>query len=330
MSLVAAPGSAVAGVRVIDAGVDTAPLRAARFDGGERTDDAAQRTAFARVRAWIEGHAAQLDVVHAHAFDAGAFDELDGVTVPLVHTLHLPPLDGAVVTAATRAHAALAAVSEASASSWRAAGIRIDVVLPNGVDVGRVPFGAVGDGTLLFAGRIAPEKGVADAIRAARAAGRRLVIAGAPYDRAYADEVVMPLLGADVTLRGGLPRDEVLRLMSRASAVLMPVRWDEPFGLVALEGQAAGAPVVCYRRGGLPEVVRDGQTGILVEPGDERALVAAIERAGRIDRAACRRHVAESFPLARMLALHERLYAHVAPKGQVTGQSAGRNVSRRS
>src|SRR5712692_7830376 len=99
--------------------------------------------------------------------------------------------------------------------------------------------------------------------------------------------------------------------MGDAASLAMPVHWDEPFGLVAIEAQAAGAPVVGYRRGGLPEVVRDGVTGFLVEPGDEAALVAAVARAGKIERAACRRHVAESFPLSRMLELHERLYARV-------------------
>lgn len=318
VTLIAAQGSSVEGVRMVP--VETGPLSPARFDGSARVDDAAQQAAYARVRRLVgEAHA---DVVHAHAFDAAAFDALDDIAAPVLHTLHLPPVDDAVLAAVRRTRAALATVSEANAKAWRDRGAAVGLVIPNGVDVAAIPFGPAGDGTLLCAGRLTPEKGVADAIRVARAAGRRLLVAGGDYDAAYVQAEVRPILGSDVELLGAVPRDELYRLMSRASAVLMPVHWDEPFGLVAAEAGAAGAPVIGYRRGGLIDIVREGKTGYLVDPDDERALVASVGRLDEIDRPACRTNVEERFSLAAMILAHERAYEGL--------QLPGRKVSVRS
>lgn len=318
VTLVAARGSFVEGVRTVP--VEAGSVRPARFDGSARVDDAAQRAAYAQVRLLLKE--VDADVVHAHAFDAAAFDALDDLAVPVLHTLHLPPLDDAVVAAARRTRASLATVSGANAKAWRDRGAPVEMVLPNGVDVARIPFGAAGDGTLLCAGRLTPEKGVTDAIRAARAAGRRLLVAGAVYDTDHVEAEIRPILGADVALLGAVPRDELYELMSRASAVLMPVHWDEPFGLVAAEAGAAGAPVIGYRRGGLPDIVREGKTGYLVDPDDERALAAAVGRLDEIDRSACRMHVAERFSMALMIEAHERAYEAL--------QLPGKKVSVRS
>lgn len=318
VTLVAAQGSSVEGVRMLP--IETGPLRPARFDGRARVDDAAQQAAYARVRRLLDE--VDADIIHAHAFDAAAFDALDDVTGPVLHTLHLPPVDDAVLAAVRRTRATLATVSEANAKAWRDRGAAVEAVIPNGVDVAAIPFGPVGDGSLLCAGRLTPEKGVADAIRVARTAGRRLLVAGADYDTAYVEAEVRPILGSDVTLLGAVPRDELYELMSRASAVLMPVHWDEPFGLVAAEAGAAGAPVIGYRRGGLTDIVREGETGYLVDPDDERALAAAVGRLDEIVRPACRTNVAERFSMAAMIEAHERTYDAL--------QLPGRKVSVRS
>lgn len=304
MTLIAAAGSSVQGVHVRQ--IEAGPVRPATFDGTARTDDAAQRAAFSKVRRALEGLDA--DVIHAHAFDAAAFEALADAPVPVLHTLHLPPVDAGVVEAARNTRAALAAVSSASARGWRAHRVDVGFVLPNGIDVDAIPFGAVGDGTLLVAGRLTPEKGVADAIRAARTAGRRLLVAGGSYDTRYVETEIRPILGDDVTLLGAVPRHELYKLMSRASGVLMPVHWEEPFGLVAAEAGAAGSPVVGYRRGGLVDIVREGETGFLVEPDDEPGLAAAIGRLASIDRATCRRTIEARFSIQAMLDAHEHAY----------------------
>jgi glycosyltransferase involved in cell wall biosynthesis len=308
VDLVAASGSRVRGVRVVDLGIDAARLASASFyAAAPRTDDAAQRDAFARVRSWVDARAGAIDAVHAHAYDAAAFDALEGTRVPVVHTLHLPPVDASVVAAARRARATLATISHATASAWSREGVGIAAVVPNGIDVASVPLGRGDGGYLLSAGRIAPEKGVDAAARVARAVGLPLHVVGGVYDDA-ARRAIDP---AGVVFLGPRPREEVFRIMARAAALLMPVRWDEPFGLVAVEAMAAGTPVVAYRRGGLAEVIDDGRTGYLVEPDDEDALVDAARRVDGIDRAACRARVERCFTLERMVTAYCALYARL-------------------
>lgn len=314
VTLAAAPGSHVAGTTLADIPIDVTALRPADLGptAGRRADEPQQRRAFAAVRAWLDAHAAEIDVVHAHAYDAPAFDLLRGAPRPVVHTLHLPPLDRAVVAAALAASdVTFATVSEANARAWREAGARVDRVVPNGVSLEAIPVGPGAGGFLLCAGRIAPEKGVDTALRVAARLGREIVIAGGTYDTAYGARAVAPLLGPAARLLGPLPRAEVLRLMGAAAATLMPVRWDEPFGLVALESLATGTPVVAYARGGLAEIV-DPTCGALVAPDDEAAFAQAVAAVGGIDRAACRAR-ASAFPLEAMVAGYEALLAAAAP-----------------
>ena len=321
VTLAAARGSAVRGVTIVDLGIDADGLRPAGLggQGGPRPDDAGQRRAFAAVRAWLDQHAGEIDVVHAHAYDAPAFDLLGGGRWPIVHTLHLPPLDPEVVAAARRARGAgFVTVSRANAASWEAAGVRVRGVILNGVDLSTIPFTREGGRYLLHAGRISPEKGVDTALTIAARLGRELLLVGGVYDQRYHAEAVRPRvrearawqLGepavstfGGATYIGPRTRSEVHRLMGGAAAVLMPVRWDEPFGLVALEALATGTPVVAYRRGGLAEII-DPSCGALVEPGDETAFLREVDRAVTLDRAACRRR-AERFPLEAMVTAYE-------------------------
>src|SRR4029077_6416854 len=103
-------------------------------------------------------------------------------------------------------------------------------------------------------------------------------VAGAHYDPAYA----VDLTGTEQL--GSLERDELRRVMARSAVTICAVRWDEPFGMVAAEAQMAGCPVAAYRRGAMPEVVEDGVSGFLAEPGDGGALSIAIRRCLALDR----------------------------------------------
>ena len=317
VTLLAASGSRVRGVRGVDLGVDASRFAPADLAGrSPRADEDAQRDAFGRVRRWLDDHRDGIDIVHAHAYDAPAFDALRGLR-PVVHTLHLPPGDPAIVAAASRAAeggATLASVSAANVAAWTAAGATIGEILPNGIDVDAVPFGPARGGPLLFAARISPEKGPEIAIRAAERAGRDLLLAGAIYDPRHFDAQVRPRLGRRARYLGAVPRAELYRLMASAAALLAPVRWDEPFGLTVLEAQAAGAPVVAFARGGIPEIVIDGRTGWLVAADDEEAFVAAVRRIDTIDRSACRENAKRS-TLDRMIRAHERLYVRLGASG---------------
>ncbi|MEA2662947.1 MAG: hypothetical protein QOH08_2519, partial [Chloroflexota bacterium] len=245
VTLAAASGSHVRGVELADLGIDTRQLVPAGLGGpaGARADDVAQRAAFAAVRRWLDAHRERIDVVHAHAYDAPAFELLAGGG-PVLHTLHLPPADPAVVDAARHATGArFVTVSRANATSWAAAGVRVDAVVINGLDLAAVPFGSGAGGYLLHAGRISPEKGVATALATARRMGRDLLLVGGVYDRPYYDRAVRPFVRSVPAWRlgdpvegavfiGPRPRSEVFRIMGAAATLLMPVEWDEPFGLV--------------------------------------------------------------------------------------------------
>ena len=188
-------------------------------------------------------------------------------------------------------------------------------VVPNGIDVDATPFGAEGEDFLVIVGRIAPNKGIADAIRIAKAAGERLVIVGhappqLPWAEAYYREEVKPHVDGDrVRHVAHLPNDEVLKLVSRAKGFLFPLQWEEPFGLAVAEALAVGAPVIAYPKGAMPEVIADGRTGFLVET--EAEAVRAIGRLGEIDRRACRAWVEEQFPISRMVEGYEAVYESV-------------------
>jgi len=189
-------------------------------------------------------------------------------------------------------------------------------VVPNGIDVDATPFGADAEDFLVIVGRIAPNKGIADAIRIAKAAGERLVIIGhappqLPWAEHYYREEVEPHVDGDrVRHVAHLPNDEVLKLVSRAKGFLFPLQWEEPFGLAVAEALAVGAPVIAYPKGAMPEVIADGRTGFLVET--EAEAVRAIARLGEIDRRACRAWVEEQFPISRMVEGYEAVYESVA------------------
>ena len=209
----------------------------------------------------------------------------------------------------------LVTVSHACAATY-APHCRIDAIIYNGIDIERIPFGAQADaeGYLLYAGRITPEKGVEDALEIASRSGRPLLLAGGVYDQAYYDAQIAPRLAAmdgQAQYLGQVTRERLWELMAGAVAVLCPSHWAEPFGLVACEAQAAGAPVIAYARGGLVEVIADGVTGSLVAPGDLEAATHAVARAPTLDRAACRAHVATRFSLARMLTDYEDHYGRM-------------------
>ncbi|HEX4187401.1 MAG TPA: glycosyltransferase [Solirubrobacteraceae bacterium] len=316
--LYAAAGSEVPGVEVIDTGVDHEALQATLYrasgDKASRTPRAARR-AFSGVYDAVREE--RYDVVHNHAFDAPAVELANRACAPVVHTLHLPP-DAAVAAAlrvATRRDPAptIAGVSAWQADTWRRV-VPIDAILPPHIPTARIPWSATAGEGAVFAGRLSPEKGAAEAIEIALAAGLRIDVYGERYDPEYARERIDPRR-ADraVAVHAGVARAVLWDALASAAVVLCPARWDEPFGMVAAEAQACGTPVVAFRRGALDEVILDGVTGVLVAPEEIEAAAEAIAATGELSRAACRRHAERNLDLELSLDAHERLYERVAP-----------------
>ena len=192
----------------------------------------------------------------------------------------------------------------------------LDAVVYNGLDIDAIPFAASvpANAPLLFAGRIAPEKGVEAAIEIALQANRRLMLAGGIYDRDYYEERIVPRLeqaGERVTFLGQLEHAALWRLMGQVRGLLFPSAWDEPFGLTAVEAMAAGTPVIAFRRGAAEEIIRHGETGFLVEPGHVAEAAVLVAELPRLVRAQCRAHVEQHFSFGHMLDEYERIYKDV-------------------
>jgi glycosyltransferase involved in cell wall biosynthesis len=321
----AASGSDIPGVEVIDTGIDPRSLagtlyRASGSSGSEQGAAGSAEAAAAAESAFTSAYMAvqriRYDVVHNHAFDAPAVRLATGLRAPVVHTLHLPP--DQAVSAALRHVArrgrppAVAVVSDFQASAWRRV-VPVDAVLPPYPPTRVIPWSGTAGRGALFAGRLSPEKGAAEAIDIAREAGVPIDVYGDVYDAGYSREQIDPRRGwPGVAVHRGVARTSLWEAMARAAVVLCPARWDEPFGLAAAEAQACGTPVVAFRRGGLGEVIADGVTGSLVPPDDVRAAAKAVSKVTGISRPACRQRAEGHLDLELSLDAHERLYRRVA------------------
>ena len=320
----AASGSEIPGVEVIDTGVDPESLagtlyRAVGPSSGAPADPWPQAAAAAQsafTTAYSKMQLTSYDVVHNHAFDAPAILLATTLHTPVVHTLHLPPDEA--VSAALR-HAAcrgrppaVAAVSAFQARAWRGI-VPVDAILPPYPPTSVIPWSERAGRGALFAGRLSPEKGAAEAIDIACAAGVPIDVYGDAYDPGYAREQIERRRSlAGVSIHQAVPRSTLWETMARAAVVLCPSRWDEPFGMAAAEAQACGTPVVAFRRAGLSEVIMDGVTGFLVPPSDIGAASEAISKVEGISRLACREHAVGQLDLELSLDAHERLYRQVA------------------
>lgn len=296
VTLVAAPGSAVPGVRVVS------PLDALPAQIGMATDE------WRHVLGGLDALSG-VDTVIDHSGPLGALLSTQG-TVPALHVVHgslenelLGLYNGLVARAPQLQLVAISRSQRQAAPHLPFAG-----VCYNAIDVEAVPFRASAEGYLAFLGRMAPEKGAAEAIALARDAGLPLLIAAKcrePAEQAYFERAITPHLGPDVVFLGELGREATYDFLSRAAALLFPISWREPFGMVLVEAMACGTPVLATNRGAVAEIVRDGVTGFVRDTTAELALM--INRIGEIDRAACRRHVADHFSSAALVRSYDTL-----------------------
>jgi len=294
----------------------------------------AQFTASAAARAdvaaptevWMAEHHAYLDLMlrlaRSESFDLVHNNSLHHLPVamagtlevPMVTTLHTPPLpwlESAAAIAAdggTQTH--FVTVSEAMSRAWEHA-VPSTVVL-NGVDTHTWKAGPGGT-RALWSGRLVPEKAPHEAIAAARLAGVPIDLAGPLLDRGYFDEQIRPWLGHGARYLGHLRQRSLRHVAAQARVVLVTPAWDEPFGLVAAEALSTGTPVAAYARGALPEIVTP-DLGALAAPGDVAGLAEALLVASRCDRVRVRSEAVRRFSLEAMVDRYEEVYARVREK----------------
>lgn len=250
-----------------------------------------------------------VDVVHDHTA-AGPLTA-GGRSVPTVVTVH-GPVTGELgdLYAALGDSVHLVAISEAQRSfrpdlNWIA-------TVHNAIDIPDFPYQAEKEDYVLFLGRMNPEKGVHVAVDACRQANMRLLIAAKcdeEPEKEYYEREVEPRMAPGIEFIGEADAAAKRELLRNARCLLLPLLWEEPFGLVMAEALACGTPVVALRRGSAPEVVTDEVTGLLCDTPDE--LPAALARVDRIDPAECRRDAERRFDLPVMAQGYEKVYAEL-------------------
>jgi glycosyltransferase involved in cell wall biosynthesis len=249
------------------------------------------------------------DVVHDHTLAGPLLGR--GRRVPTMITVH-GPVNGeeGEYYRALGDSVRLVAISEAQRA--HAPGLSWAATVHNAIRPSTFPFRADKEEFVLFLGRMHPNKGAHLAIDAARAAGLPIVLAGKCSEQvelAYLEQEIKPRLGKDTELFGVADAAAKRDLLSRACAMLFPICWEEPFGLVLIEAMACGTPVVALRRGSVPEIIVNGVTGIICDAPSQ--LPEAVGQARQLDPAACRAHVAARFNTELMAARYEDAYRRV-------------------
>jgi glycosyltransferase involved in cell wall biosynthesis len=246
------------------------------------------------------------DIIHENTLAGTA----SRTPLPMVATNHGPfSGDTEAIYRYIGGRVPIIAISEAQASETD---VPIGAVIHHGLDAAAFTVGNGAGEYALFLGRMCHDKGIHTAIKVARLAGIRLVIAAKmrePDEVRYFNEYVRPHLGPDVEFVGEVGFDGKQELLSNATCLLNPINWCEPFGMVMIEALACGTPVVATPWGAAPEIVEHATTGYIADSIDE--LAEAIGRVSALDRHRCRKAAESRFSIERMAVDHVRLYTSV-------------------
>jgi UDP-glucose:tetrahydrobiopterin glucosyltransferase len=258
-------------------------------------------------------HQQDYDLLVNFAYDWLPFYLTPFLTTPIAHLVSMGSLseamDAVIAAVGDRYPHSLGVHSMAQAETFTWATQAHNV--KNGFDIEQYEFCAEPSDYLAWMGRIAPEKGLQDAVAAAQKAGVNLKIFGVRQDHVYWQQIQQNFPDAPIEYCGFLATDILQEQLKRARALLMTPHWVEAFGNVAIEAMACGVPVIAYQRGGPAEIVQHGETGWLVEPDSIPALVNAIRNVDQIDRAACRRHAEAEYSLNAMADRVEAWFAAI-------------------
>jgi glycosyltransferase involved in cell wall biosynthesis len=275
--------------------------------------------------------AREFDVIHDHSGLLGlTLFGLNGC--PLLHTVH-GPLTGEpgmmyericrLLPSAGLVSLTLSQRKPLPALNWVAN-------VNNGLDVSCFPFDRRPEDFLLFLGRMSPDKGAHHAIAAARQAGLPLKIAAKcrePGEIEYFNRFVEPHLDSDIEYVGEVTHAERCELLRRASALLVPIQWEEPFGLTMIEAMACGTPVVAFRRGSVSEILQHGRTGFIVDGLEE--MVRALAFTGTLDPNLLRAEATSRFSVEAMVDGYLDAYEAVRPSERRVSRLRARPVRRK-
>lgn len=301
-------GSTVAGAALLDGGLDPVVTDRATFErvtARAARGDCADLVAADRRLAGLMARGAasgEYDVLLFHHIEVAAAIAGDVPQTPVVCVLWDPP--DPRWSAYTDEHPNLFLIAVSDRQRSDAGGLPIIGTVYPGVDCPAAPArpARTGEGPrLVYIGRLIPEKGPDIAVEVAVRTGAQLDLLGPVRSehRRFFEETVRPHLGARIRYRGHVPHDRLADYLTDASALLMPIRWQEPFGMVMIEAMAHGVPVIGFGRGAAPEVVAHGVSGYLVDSIDE--MCRAVRALDELPADGCRSHVSRRFPIHRMI-----------------------------
>lgn len=252
-------------------------------------------------------HDLDLDLVHDHSFAGPLLAR--GRRCPTVVTAH-GPVDGDLEDYYREVGTSASLVAISRAQRRQRPRLPWVATVHNAIPTNEYPFKRHKEPFAVWLGRMSPEKGAHVAIDAARHGGWPLVMAGKcnePAEKHYFDVEIAPRLGPGIEWTGEADTQRKKELLARASCLLFPIQWEEPFGIVMVEALACGTPVIALRRGSVPEVVLDGITGFVCDRPSQ--LSECLDKTDSIDPKDCRDHAATHFDSSTMVDGYESVYS---------------------
>ncbi len=248
----------------------------------------------------------EFDIIHDHCeFYTAPYSQF--LKRPLVSTIHHPMYEEMIILFKKFPKINYVAISKHQKKS--APGVNFVKTIYHGLPMDKYQFNEEPEDYLLWLSKFIPKKGAAEAIEVARKSGEKLILSGViPREyQDYFEHQIKPLIdGKQIQFVGAADFPKKIELFKKAKAFLYPIRRPEPFGLVVIESMACGTPVIAYKEGAMPELIKDGKTGFLVNSQEE--MIGALKKINFIKRVDCRRHIANKFTLQKMVNKYEALY----------------------
>jgi len=254
-------------------------------------------------------HSEEFDLIHNN-FDYLPLTYTGLITTPVVTTIHGFSSPGILpVYIKYNSKAFYVSISDAD----RSPDLDYIKTIHHGIDLNQFDFRPEPDDYLLFFGRIHHDKGAREAIEIARACNRKLILAGIIQDDTYYHQYIKPHLdNNNVVYTGSVGPVQRNQLLGKATALLHPINFNEPFGLSVIESMACGTPVIAFNKGSMPELIENGKSGFLVNTVEE--AIDAVARIKDIDRRYCRRHVEQNFTASQMVEKYIQVYETILEK----------------
>jgi glycosyltransferase involved in cell wall biosynthesis len=251
----------------------------------------------------------RFDIIHAH-WGLFSFFFQEFVKTPVLFTFHNIPKRGdhrwkIMEYFKNKINVVFISHSEKNNSQVK---FKKSWVVYNGIDIAKFKFNSQPKDYFAWIGRVSPEKGIENAIKVAKKLGIKLLMAGQIQEmrKEYFEKTIKPQLSEKIKYLGEIPEEKLSDFYRGARALLYPIEWEEPFGLVMAEAMACGTPVIVFDRGSAKEVVEDGVTGFVVKDNEE--MMKAIKKVDKIDRKKCRERVEKYFTYQRMVSDYEKIY----------------------